>query len=126
MVSSRGRRGMTGRVGPAVLTVLACLSIGTAVSAQTGAAGDRERPVYQPQRSDEDWGFLRDASRRRDPWDPIKFIPLRPDGKWHMTLGGELRPFVEFYDNYNWGAGPEASDGYYLQRVMLHADVQMA
>ena len=43
-----------------------------------------------------------------------------------MTLGGEFRPFFEFYDGYNWGAGPEDNNGYYLQRVMFHADVQMA
>jgi hypothetical protein len=109
-----------------LLAVLVSLSIAPSVSAQTAPTGDAARPTYQQQRSDEDWSFLRDASHRRDRWDPIKFIPLWADRAWHMTLGGEFRPFFEFYRNYNWGAGPEDDNGFYLQRVMFHTDVQMA
>ena len=108
------------------LAVLVSLSIAPLVSAQTATLGDPARPAYQQQRSDEDWSFLRDASHRRDRWDPIKFIPLRSDRDWYMTLGGEFRPFLEFYDGYNWGAGPEDNNGFYLQRVMFHADLQIA
>jgi hypothetical protein len=54
----------------------------------------------------EDWSFLRDPSRRHDAWDAIKFVPLRADETWYLTLGGERRPFYERYDHYNWGAGP--------------------
>jgi hypothetical protein len=108
------------------LAVLVSLSIAPFVSAQTAPREDPERPAYEQQRRDEDWSFLRDASQRRDWWDPIKFIPLRSDREWYMTLGGEFRPFVEFYDNYNWGAGPEDNNGFYLQRVMFHADLHMA
>lgn len=47
------------------------------------------------------------------------------DPKWSVTFGGEFRPFFEFYDNHNWGAGAASEDGFYLQRVMVHADVRM-
>jgi hypothetical protein len=96
----------------------------SAASAQS-AADDPARPAYRQQRSEEDWSFLRDASRRRDWWDPIKFVPLRADNTWYVTLGGEFRPFYERYDNYNWGAGPEDDTGFYLERVMFHADMVM-
>src|SRR3981081_2408871 len=49
------------------------------------------RPAYTPERYDEDWSFLRDASKRTDLFDPIKWIPLLKDGAWFLTLGGELR-----------------------------------
>ena len=94
------------------LVVLVSLSIAAVVSAQTAPTGDPARPAYQPQRSEEDWSFLDDTLPGADRWDPIKFIPLRSDRKWYMTLGGEFRPFFEFYDNYNWGAGPEDHNGY--------------
>jgi hypothetical protein len=88
-------------------------------------ADDAARPAYRPQRSDEDWSFLRDPSRRRDWWDAVKFMPLWRDREWYVTLGGEFRPFFEYYDAYNWGAGPEDDSGYYLERVMVHADIRM-
>ena len=111
---------------PLGVAVLLNLSIAPMVAAQTPPPDQSERPAYRLQRSDEDWSFLRDASRRRDPWDPIKFIPLRSNRDWHVTFGGEFRPFLEFYENYNWGAGPEERDSFYLQRIMFHADVRMA
>lgn len=52
--------------------------------------------------------------------------PRQPGRQWRVTFGGEFRPFYEIYDGYNWGAGPEDNSGYYLQRVMFHADVRMA
>lgn len=65
---------------------------------------------------------MQDPSQRTDVWDPLKFIPLGPDG-WYMTLAGEGRPFYELYHNYNWGAGPQSGNGYYLQRFMGSTDV---
>lgn len=113
------------RMRRAGVAVAMSLSLASLASAQTESPGEA-RPSYRPQRSEEDWSFLRDASRRRDRWDPIKFIPLGPDGEVSVTLGGELRPFFEIYDGYGWGSGPEDDDGFYLQRVMLHADLRMA
>jgi len=94
--------------------------------AQGALAGNGLRPAYLVDRSAEDWSFLRDASRRSDRWDPIKYIPLRRDGTTYLTLGGEFRPFYEFYRNHNWGAGPQDDNGFYLQRFMVHADVHIA
>jgi len=80
------------------------------------------RPSYRLDRSEEDWSFLRDASFRADPWDPIKYIPLGRND-WYLSLGGEVRPFYEFYRNYNWGLGPQDDNGYFLHRFIGHADL---
>ena len=76
-----------------------------------------KRPVYVPlDRSEEDWSFLKDPELRTDPWDPLKYITLRNAPGWYLTLAGEERSFYELYRNYNWGAGPQDGNGYYLNR----------
>ncbi|MCI0537780.1 MAG: alginate export family protein [Verrucomicrobiales bacterium] len=72
-------------------------------------------------RSDEDWSFLCDPALRADPWDPVKYIPLGREG-WFLSLSGEFRPMYEFYKNYNWGTGPQDGNGFYLNRLIGHAD----
>jgi hypothetical protein len=123
LVSSRGGTGARGWLTS--LAALTALSSGAVVFAQSAPSDSPGRPAYRQQRSDEDWSVLRDPVKRHDWWDPIKFIPLRSDRDWYLSLGGEFRPFYERYDNYNWGAGPQDDDGYYLQRVMFHADARM-
>jgi alginate export protein len=88
------------------------------------AANSLQRPPYNLDRSEEDWSFLQDPSQRTDFWDPLKYVPLGPEG-WYMTLAGEVRPFYEFYHNYNWGAGPQSGNGYYLQRFMGSTDFHL-
>lgn len=93
----------------------------------TKTAEPRPTPrLYRLSREEEDWGFLRDRSRRTDVFDPVKYIRLR-EGRddWYMTVGGEVRPYYERFRNENWGAAPQDSNGFWLQRYMLHADVRM-
>lgn len=85
------------------------------------ATASQRRPVYSLDRSEEAWGLLRDPALRVDPWDPLKYVPLGRDG-WYLTLGGESRSFYELYRNYNWGAGAQDANGYFLQRFMGSAD----
>ena len=85
------------------------------------AASTLQRPASNLDRSEENWRFLQDPSQREDFWDPLKYRPLGREG-WYVTLAGEFRPFYEIYDNYNWGAGPQDRNGYYLQRFMGSAD----
>jgi len=73
-------------------------------------------------RQDEDWSALRDPELRSNLFDRVKFIPLNHDGSSWLTLGGEARERYEYFDNANWGKGPQDSDGYFLHRFMLHAD----
>lgn len=95
-----------------------------AQSASTGPPATTsapQRPAYNLDRSEEDWQLLQNASQREDFWDPLKYSSLGREG-WYLTLAGEIRPFYEVYHNYNWGAGPQDPNGYYLQRIMGSTD----
>src|SRR5262245_18630250 len=46
--------------------------------------------VYLPNPADEDWSFLKDQTKRIDPWDRLKYIPLGKDDSY-LTLSGEFR-----------------------------------
>src|SRR5260370_24717654 len=78
--------------------------------------------TYKLLREDEDWSFLRDSSLRRDFWDPIKYIPIRNNGDWFITMGGEAREMWEQIGNDNWGQAPYIN-GYLNERYMLYFDI---
>jgi hypothetical protein len=88
-------------------------------------AGNSSRPVYQLDRSEEDWsGLCSQAVKRDDLWDPLKCVGLRRPF-WYASLGSELRGSYEVYRNYNWGSGPQDRNGYYLNRLISHADFHL-
>jgi hypothetical protein len=82
------------------------------------------RPAFRLDRSEEDWSVLCLAARRDDRWDPIKCLGPT-EGPWFVSFGGELRSSYEFYRNYNWGSGLQDHNGYYLNRLMGHADLHL-
>src|SRR5258705_1946989 len=80
---------------------------------------------YKLLREDEDWSFLRDPRLRRDPWDKIKYIPLRKNSDdWYMTIGGEAREVWEQIGNDNCGQQP-FMNGYLNQRYALSFDLHL-
>ena len=75
---------------PIVLALVLVVGV-TAARAQSDETPEPKEPdrSYKLLREDEDWSFLRDARLRRDPWDKIKYIPLRKNSAdWYMTIGG--------------------------------------
>ncbi len=99
----------------------------TAARAQSDDAPEPNAPdrSYKLLREDEDWSFLRDPRLRRDPWDKIKYIPLRKNSDdWYMTIGGEAREVWEQIGNDNWGQQP-FMNGYLNQRYMLSLDLHL-
>lgn len=84
------------------------------------------RPRFQPFRFDEDWRSVADASSggHGDWLDSLKYIGLGVDG-WYATLAGEARERYELLDHPNFGAGPTDTNGYFLQRYLLSADVHL-
>lgn len=56
--------------------------------------------------------------------DPLKYVSLPKDG-WYASFGGEVRLFYENYRNYNWGVGPQDSNGYLLTRFLGHGDIHL-
>jgi hypothetical protein len=82
------------------------------------------RPDYQLDRSEEDWSSLCDPTiRGGDLWDPAKYIALGRSS--YVSFGGELRASYEAYRNYSWGSGLQDSNGYYLNRLINHADLHL-
>ena len=79
-------------------------------------------PQYASLRYDEDYSYLKDASLRADFWDPLKFISFNHARDIYLSVGGEARERYEYFSAYNWGAGPQTPNGYWLQRYMLHTD----
>jgi hypothetical protein len=79
-------------------------------------------PNYDSLRFNEDYSYLRKSSLRSDFWDPLKFIPFNSARDIYVSVGGEMRERYEFFSAYNWGAGPQTPDGYWLQRYMLNTD----
>jgi hypothetical protein len=75
-------------------------------------------------RDDEDWAWLHQS---QELWDPLKYMRLI--GGWNdvfLTLGGEVRDWVEGYRNEFWGVtGSAARNTYWLQRYMLHVDAHV-
>ena len=79
--------------------------------------------TYHLLREDDDWSFLADPTLRREFWDPIKYIRLRPGrNDWFLSLGGEARETWEQIGNDNWGQQP-FMNGYFNERYMLYVDV---
>jgi hypothetical protein len=94
----------------------------TALQAQTDQPASSAAPVrtYTILGEDEDWSFLKDRSLRQDIWDPLKYIPLGPDG-WYLSIGGGARQVLEQVGNDNWGK-QNYTNQFYLQRYVLHTD----
>ncbi len=83
-------------------------------------------PPYRYPRFDENYGYLSNAVYRSDLFDPIKYIPLRPnDPSWYLTIGGEVRERFEGYYNPNFGIGGVGPDSHLLQRLVFLADLHL-
>lgn len=83
---------------------------------------------YKLLRYDEDYSYLKDPSRRTDPLDVLKYIPLSDWDNCYLSLGGTARPRFEFEQNPFFGSGPANSHGNnndLVQRYMLHADLHL-
>ncbi len=82
-------------------------------------------PSYNASRYLEDYRYLKDPARRTDYWDRLKYIPLDDSGTVYLSFGGETRQHYESIRNENWGATVEDNNGWYLQRYLLHADLNV-
>lgn len=77
---------------------------------------------YKYLRYDEDFTYLRNPECTKDALDAVKYIPFGRDGKSYLSLGGEIRENIEYFQNAQWGKGPQ-SPAYLLQRYMGHIDL---
>ena len=90
-----------------------------------GPPPDPQRPPLTPVPTEGDWLFLRDPAKRVDWWDRLKYIPLGHSENMYLSLGGEYRGEYERSDSTAFGAGPQDTKGYYLQRFLPHLDLHL-
>jgi Alginate export len=55
------------------------------------------------ERYEEDYTYLRDPAASTDFFDPLKYIPLTPDGSVYLTVNGEVRFRYDNTDHKNFG-----------------------
>src|SRR5688572_12487329 len=102
------------------------LSTAGVLGAQTKpAAAPLASPAYTPVRWNEDYSYLKTSTAPADVFDPIKYIPLNDAGDWYLSLGAQARYRYEWFENANFGGGPQDSDGFHLLRLMGHADLHL-
>lgn len=79
----------------------------TAAWSQSGQpnAQPLQPPPYKFLRQDEDWTMMRDPARRVDWSDELKYIRIGKRDEWHLSIGGEARPWYELYRNELRGSG---------------------
>lgn len=82
---------------------------------------DKQRPVLQPLRYEENWSLLADPECKKEALDDVKYISLGRENSY-VSLGGEIRYRYENYENSSFGTDPEAASGYILQRYLVHSD----
>lgn len=72
---------------------------------QEEAVEKPEPPDYELFRAEENYSYLKDKgiyAYKTDYLDVIKFIPLNKKKNVSLTLGGEIRPRLEYFNNRNW------------------------
>jgi hypothetical protein len=124
--------------GIAVIMGLALLSL-SCVYAVLPAWAQAGPPTSEPQRPalpignavryDEDWSVLKgwDLSKTDDFWDRFKFILLTKEGSVWLTLGGDVRERLEYFNEFEFGSSaPEVSDAYLLSRFRLSVDFHVS
>jgi hypothetical protein len=77
---------------------------------------------YSIERWDEDYSYLRERSARTDPFDAIKYVPLGRSGDDYLSFGGQARERYDYFNNLNFGEGPQDEDGFRLTRLLAHVD----
>jgi hypothetical protein len=55
----------------------------------------------------------------------LKHIPLGDGGDWYLTLGNEIRVRYEFYQDNQWGQGPQDPGGFLWARVLPYSDLHL-
>lgn len=81
-------------------------------------------PKYLVLHSEEDWSYLDgpEESRKKDFFDPLKWIHLTDD--LTLSIGGQFRGRLESETNRAFGGTEPAQDTIFLHRYFFHADLR--
>jgi hypothetical protein len=105
----------------ALIPIAVLMLLSTPAAAQYGGYGPAP---YNVERWDEDYSHLADRSARTDPFDRLKYLPLGRND-FYLSLGGQARYRYDYFNNLNFGRGPQDEDGFHLVRLLGHADVHL-
>jgi hypothetical protein len=102
--------------------ILFCLTgVSNTVAGQTQACGDL--PAFRLPHYEEDWSAIRNALRRANSVDAIKYVAFGENEGSYASFGGEIRETYERFHNPNFGLQRQDPNGYLLERYLLHADI---
>lgn len=96
-----------------------------ATSLREVAAVPSQPPPFRLFRYDDDYSYFSDPARRVHPIDAIKYIPLDDDGAFVLSFGGEARTRYENSSAPSFGLRGPGHDDFFLQRLLLHSDLQI-
>ena len=85
----------------------------------TIAQDKSDQPVI-PIRFLENYEYLKDSTKSKHFYDPLKYIPLNESGSTYLSLGGETKIFYQSIYNRQ-----DEGEGYMLVRAMIHADLHI-
>jgi len=112
-------------VANALTAVSLLITLGAAAGqAALGQTAEISVP-YQFQRFDDDFRYLRDPAKQKDPWDPIKYVPLDRDPDFYLTFGGELRERFDHFNSPFFSLRRRNSEDALLHRLLLNADLHL-
>ncbi|HEY2588671.1 MAG TPA: alginate export family protein [Tepidisphaeraceae bacterium] len=77
---------------------------------------------YDIERWNDDYSYLRYPGSHTDFFDPIKYVPLNASGDTYLSFGGQARYRYDYFNNSEFGAGPQDETGFDLFRFLAHAD----
>lgn len=69
--------------------------------------------------------YFADPAHRAGPLDAIKYVPLDDDEAFVLSLGGEARSRYEYSSAPAFGLRGPGHDDFFLQRFLLHSDLQI-
>lgn len=89
------------------------------------SAMKKAAPNYSIFRANDNFRYLKNIDDNpflSDFFDPVKFIALNTQRSAYLTLGGEVRPRFEYFENRKW---KKESVSYYSQRISFHSNIQL-
>lgn len=87
-------------------------------------AGAAEPPGFSKLRFEDDYGYLDAPGHERSVSDHVKRLPVGLADSF-LSLGGEIRLRYDYQDNPEWGAEPQDRNGAFLQRYLLHGNLEL-
>jgi hypothetical protein len=104
-----------------IIAFFTLTAVTTSVRAQT-TVRDSLATGYLVDAAEEYWPSAKARLDKQPFLNRLKHLPIR-SGNGFLSCGASFRESYENYQEYYWGLGPQDKNGYFLHRVLVHADV---